>query len=547
MHLVEVLSKGDYPVEKTDTFEELARQFPEDSYVAACVAGNLNELTTRVGDARKVELIGLDNPDGAKIYQRSLVFLFVRSALKVIPNADVKISHSLSKGLYCTVNDGDRNITHEESEEILKVMRDYVEKEVPIRYQMFTLDEAEKIFEQQGFKSKAEILQYKQSEGIRLYELDGIYNYFYGYMVPNTSYLKKFDLIKYGEGVILMHPTHFSPDKIPYFKETPKMADVYDEMEDWMEILGVSYISNLNEHIMTDRADELILISEALQEKKIAQIADEISSKKKRVILIAGPSSSGKTTFAKRLGIQLRVNGLSPVTIGTDDYFVDREFTPRDKDGNLDFECLEAVDIKLFNEDLNKLLDGEPIDVGRFDFMEGKRYLTGEKLQIDQTQPIIIEGIHGLNDALTPNVFKRDKYKIYISSLTLLNIDEHNRIPTTQARMLRRIVRDHTKRGHSAKKTIGMWSSVRKGEERFIFPFQESADVIFNSALPYELAVLKKYAMPMLSAIEEGEPEYQQAKMLIKFLQYFESIEDESAIPNNSILREFIGGSRFEE
>lgn len=546
MHIVKVKGIGNFPVEDGDTFEVLAEKVSGKLFVCALVDGVLKELDTEIGDAEEAELIGLEHADGAKVYQRSLTLLMIRAAREVINNAKIKVSHSLSKGLYCTINKGQRHVTHEECDHIRELMREYVDRAVRIKSAIFTKAEAEAIFKEQKMDSKVKILRYREEDCIRLYEIDGFFDYFYGYMVPNTKYLQSFDLIKYGNGVILCHPTHFSPDAIPEFEETPKMARVFEEMDEWLGILGIPYIYNLNEMIKKNRQKELILIAEALQEKKIAEIADEITREKKKVILIAGPSSSGKTTFANRLMVQLRVNGLRPVTIGTDDYFVDREFTPRDENGDLDFESIDAVDVEQFGNDINRLLDGEEIDVGRFDFGVGKRYLTGEKMKIDSDQPIIIEGIHGLNDKLTWNVFKRDKYKIYISALTLLNIDEHNRIPTTQARMLRRIVRDNTYRGHSARRTISMWQSVRRGEEKYIFPFQETADAIFNSALPYELAVLKNHAMPLLKGITSEDAEYQQALLLIKFLQYFESMEEEEWIPENSILREFIGGSIFE-
>lgn len=545
MHKIEVKGRGTYNVNPEDTLESLARKFAGEDFLVARESNVLRELTMKIGDLKEIELLGLEDADGAKVYQRSLVFLMIRAAREVISSAKIKVSHSLSKGLYCTISKGSRHITHEECRQIKSVMEEYVKQDLPIAGGKFSKSEAEQILKKQKMDSKLKILKYRDSDYIKLYELEGFYDYFYGYMAPSTGYLKNFDLIKYGEGVILCHPTHYSPRAIPEFEETPKMASVFTEMDDWLKILGISYVYNLNEMLKGDKYQEIIMTSEALQEKKIAEIADEITKQRKKVILIAGPSSSGKTTFAKRLGIQLRVNGLRPVTIGTDDYFVDRQFTPRDENGDYDFESLDAVDVKLFGDDINRLLDGEEIEVGRFDFNEGKRKLTGEKMKIDEDQPIIIEGIHGLNDKLTPSIYKRDKYKIYISALTLLNIDEHNRIPTTQARMIRRIVRDNTYRGHDARRTIQMWSSVRRGEEKYIFPFQETADAIFNSALPYELAVLKKHAMPLLEAIGEDEPEYQQAHLLIKFLKYFKSMEDESFIPKNSIIREFVGGSVF--
>lgn len=544
---ITVIGHGVVDVSSGSTYAELADRFPDRRYAAAKVGNVLKELHSVIeDDVKEITFLGLDTPDGEKIYQRSLIFLLIRSAHKALENVKVKVSHSLSKGVYCMITKGARPITHEECEEIKQQMHLYIRSDLPFAYSVMTKDESEVILKRQKMDSKRRLFKFRDGEEVRLYHLDGLYDYFYGYMLPSTSKITDFELFKYGEGVILMHPTMYSPDRVPEFEETPKIAEMFDEMEDWLKIMGISYISNLNERIKKNQHKEMIHIAEALQEKKIAQIADDITRLKKKVILIAGPSSSGKTTFANRLRIQLRVNGLSPITIGTDNYFVNREFTPRDENGDYDFESLDAVDVALFNEDLNKLLDGEEILVPRFDFHKGERYYTGEKLKIGENQPIIIEGIHGLNDRLTSGVFKRDKYKIYISALTQLNIDEHNRIPTTQARMLRRIVRDNQFRGHSAQRTISMWQSVRRGEEKYIFPFQEQADAIFNSALPYELAILKKHALPILEAITVEEPEYAQAKLLIKFLKYFESIEDDVLVPPISILKEFIGGSAFQ-
>jgi uridine kinase len=365
-------------------------------------------------------------------------------------------------------------------------------------------------------------------------------------MAPSTGYIAQFKLIKYDDGAILMHPTKYSPFEVPDFVESPKIAEIYKETEAWGKIMDIGYVSNLNALIENGGHKELIQIAEALHEKKIATIADMITQKKKRVILIAGPSSSGKTTFANRLRLQLKVNGLHPITISTDNYFVNRELTPKDEHGELDFESLKAVDVALFNTHIMKLLDGESVDLPVFDFHEGKRTYRNKPIMIDEDQPIIIEGIHGLNEKLSCHIFKRDKFKIYVSALTQLNIDEHNRIPTTQTRLLRRIVRDNQFRGHSALKTINMWNSVRRGEERNIFPFQEEADVMFNTALPYELAVLKKHAEPLLNTISQDEPAYGEAVLLLKFLSYFKSIEEDELVPNVSILKEFIGGSGFD-
>lgn len=541
-----MIDRCQYKLPNGATYEQLAQEAGVKGAVACFQDHLLWELSTPIQSDAPVEFIGVEHPDGEKIYQRSVIFLFIRSAMEVFEGVRVKISHSLSKGVFCELNWHQRKLTTEDYGQIKRQMLDYVEQELPISSRVFPVDQAKEIFARQQMESKRQLLNYRKDEDIRLYELDGQYDYFYGYMLPNTSYLTLFDLMKYGEGVILRHPTSFSPIEIPAFEESPKLAKVFREMEDWLNILGISYVYNLNEHISLGAHKELIQMAEALHEKKISDIADDICKQKKRVILIAGPSSSGKTTFASRLRIQLRVNGAEPLMISTDNYFVDRQLTPLDENGQYDFECLEAVDVEQFNRDLNDLLDGKEVLLPVFDFKTGVRGYAEKAVRIGPHQPIIVEGIHGLNESLTKKVFRLDKYKIYISALTQLNIDEHNRIPTTQARLLRRIVRDRMFRGHSAEKTILMWPSVRRGEEKYIFPFQEEADMEFNSAMPYELAVLKKHAIPALEEIPLDSPAYQTALLLRKFLGYFESIEDDQLVPQVSILKEFIGGSGFE-
>ena len=547
---MEILVKqyGAFTYEPGDTYEQITKQIQKDEMplIVAVKCGNmLRELTHEIMPECEVELIDLKHSDGERIYQRSLAFIMTRAAMACFEGIRVRIEHSLSKGLYCEY-DYERRLTHEDYQIILDQMRRYVEQNLPFKKENFSIEDASSEFERNHMFSKVELLKFRQNPYIRLYECDGVHNYFYGYMVPSTGYVKWFDLIKYDDGAILMHPTKYYPNQLPEFVESPKIAEVFKESEQWSHIMNIGYVSNLNQMIQTDQHKELVQIAEALHEKKIAHIADEITKRKKRVILIAGPSSSGKTTFANRLRIQLRVNGLNPVTVSTDNYFVNRDKTPRDENGDYDFESLAAVDVEQFNKDLNALLDGEPVDLPVFNFQNGTREYRGNFMQIDEDQPIIIEGIHGLNEGLTAHIFKRDKFKIYVSALTQLNIDEHNRIPTTQTRLLRRIVRDNQFRGHSAKKTIGMWASVRRGEELNIFPFQEQADEIFNTALPYELAILKKHALPLLEAITSDEPEYSEALMLKKFLGYFMSIEDDDLVPKVSILKEFIGGSGFD-
>ncbi len=424
-------------------------------------------------------------------------------------------------------------------------MLEIVKADEPFYKEAVPKKEAKAIFEKFNMQSKIHLLDYREHDTINLYTCGWLQNYFYGYMVPSTGYLEVFDLLPYDDGVILRHPNKAHPFDLPEFEEHPKLAQIFKEAERWGEIAEVDYVAKLNDCIKHGKHFNVIKIAEALHEKKVAQVADMISESGRRLVLIAGPSSSGKTTFANRLMIQLQVNGLRPVTVSTDDYFVDRTKTPVDEDGNYDFESVDAVDTVQFNIDLGKLLAGEEVELPTFNFQKGEREYTGHKMKIRKDQPIIIEGIHGLNEKLTAAISKKDKFKIYISALTQLNIDDHNRIPTTDIRLLRRIVRDNRYRGHNAQRTIDMWPSVRRGEGRNIFPFQEDADVMFNSALVYELAVLKKHAEPLLEAIEDNEPESVEAKRLLKFLSYFESIENDNLIPYSSILKEFIGGSGF--
>lgn len=533
---------------ETETYEDVIKKIQTESMptIVAVRCGNiLKELTQEVSEDCEIHLVDLSYSDGIRIYQRGLSFIMIRAAIECFEGIQVRVEHSLSKGLYCEF-DYDRRLTHDDYELIKEKMHELINRDLAFVKFTSTIGEASEAFKRQKMFSKVNLLKYRPKNYIRLYELDGIVNYFYGYMVPRTSYIKCFDIIKYDEGMILMHPTSSSPFEVPEFVESPKIADVFKESERWSDILNISYVSNLNDIIMKKGYGELIQIAEALHEKKIAYIADEITKMNKRVILIAGPSSSGKTTFANRLRIQLKVNGKDPITVSTDNYFVNRDKTPLDADGNYNFEALEAVDVELFNKDLMSLLDGEPVDFPVFDFQTGTRLYRNVPIQIREDQPIIIEGIHGLNDQLTKNIFKRDKFKIYVSALTQLNIDEHNRVPTTQTRLLRRIVRDNQFRGHTAKRTIGMWPSVRRGEEKYIFPFQERADEVFNTSLPYELAILKKHALPLLEEIQKDEPEYAEALMLRKFLSYFKSIEDDDMVPQVSILKEFIGGSGFD-
>ena len=536
-----------YDVEKNSTAENLTLKIQKERealIVALKVNNVLRELDYEFKEDAEVEFVDLKTIDGIRIYQRSLLFIFIRAAMELHKDIFINVHHSLSKGLYCEI-EYERELNKSEISKIVERMKEIVElKERFIKIKM-DKNEAIENFKKYKMFSKVDLLKYRESDFVNIYSCGWFKNYFYGYMVPDTGYTSKFEVIKYDKGVILRHPTNFSFDNIPEFTETPKIASIFGEAEKWGRILGVSEVANLNDKIVDGEEGDIIRISEALHEKKIAQIADMISASEKRVVLIAGPSSSGKTTFAKRLMIQLKVNGINPITVSTDDYFVDREFTPRDENGEYDFESIDAVDVDQFNNDLNNLLNGEEVQLPTFDFKIGKKNYFGNKIKIEKNQPIIIEGIHGLNEKFTRDIYKKDKFKIYISALTQLNIDHHNRIPTTDTRLLRRILRDNTHRGHNAQSTINQWPSVRKGEEKNIFPFQEEADVIFNSALVYELSIMKKYAEPLLNEITPTDSEYSEAKRLLKFLSYFKSIDNDNLVSNTSILREFIGDSCF--
>lgn len=513
--------------------------------VAAKQRNTIRELTYRINESCRISFIDLKDADGNRIYQRSLSLVYVRAAYEVLGKCEVTIEHSLNKGLYSEIKAGEKKIDLRTIKLIEDKMREIVRSDEPIIRDIISKEDAIKIFQEENLPVKVQSLRYRKSETVSIYSCGWFKDYFYGYMVPSTGYLSVFELRYCEPGLVLRFPTEENPERLADYREDKKLASIFRESEEWCALMGISYVADLNLRIENNTFKEIILISEALHEKKIAQIADMIAKSGKRIILIAGPSSSGKTTFAQRLSIQLMVNGLKPIALSTDDYFHEREKTPKDEFGQYNFEDIEAVDVELFNEHLNNLLAGKEVDIPVFNFITGRKEFGKRRLKIGEKQPIIIEGIHGLNRLLTPKVRDSEKFKIYISALTQLNLDDHNRIPTTDTRILRRIVRDSQFRGHSAKKTLELWKNVRKGEEKNIFPFQEEADVMFNSSLVYELAVLKKYAEPLLKQITEDDREYSEAKRLLNFLSNFLLIEDDSLILNNSIIREFIGNSCF--
>jgi uridine kinase len=535
------VKKGTKLLELSKSVQEY---FPAE-IVAAKVNNVLKDLSCPIEEDSNIDFIDLTTDDGFRIYQRSASFLMIKAIGELFPKASVTIEHSLSKGVYCELH-GIDPITEKEIQMIEQRMHETVEQDIDFNMDVVPLGEALKLFEKEGQLDKVRLLKYRNLPTIKVYSCGWLRDYFYGIMVPSTGYLKHFELKFYMPGFILRHPNKFNPTEIPEYKEQPKLFNIFRESEKWAKILDVQNVGSLNDHIAAGYGDDLIRISEAFHEKKIAQLADTITEARDliRLILIAGPSSSGKTTFAQRLSVQLKVNNVKPISISLDDYFVSRDKTPLDENGEPDFEALEAIDLPLFNEHLTKLIQGAEVELPTFNFLTGQREYSGKKVRIKRDQPIIIEGIHGLNDVLTSSIPRGSKFKIYISALTQLNLDNHNRIPTTDARILRRIVRDSQFRSQDALKTIRMWHKVRRGEEKNIFPFQEEADVMFNSHLPYELAVLKKYAEPLLQEIDQSEPEFSEATRLLKFLSYFLSLDD-GAVPNNSLIREFIGSSCF--
>ncbi len=513
--------------------------------VAATIDNDVKDLQTTVRDGGRVAFLDLTSDEGMRVYRRSLSFVLVVAARDLFPAAEVTVEHSLGKGLYCELH-LDRELTAEDIGRLQERMRQIVAEDRPFVRQSMLRADAIALFKASGQNDKVKLLSQLQRELVSVYYCGDEYDYFYGTMVPSTGYLKVFELRFHQPGFILRFPEKEAPAALPPYVEQPKLFKVFQEAEQWGKILRCPYVANLNEYIEQGQAGEIIRIAEALHEKKLAHIADYISehTSEVRVILVAGPSSSGKTTFAQRLNVQLRVNGVRPVPISLDDYFVDRDHTPRDEKGDYDFEAIEAIDLELFNEHLVKLLRGELVKIPTYSFMSGQREYRGRRIQLEPDQPLIIEGIHGLNERLTRSVPRENKIKIYISALTQLSIDNHNRIPTTDTRLIRRIVRDSQFRAHDALKTLEVWPSVRRGEERNIFPFQEDADIMFNSALIYELGVLRNCAEGLLQQIGPESPMYSEAKRLLNFLRYFTPLSEED-IPANSILREFVGKSCF--
>lgn len=530
---------------ESDTLEAVADRFKdyyEDDIILGIVNGRLRELNKKIKSDCELSFVTTADRDGRRTYRRSVVLLLQRAIYDVYGSmTQLHVMHSLGEGYYCQLEE---SVTEHDIDRIVCSMYSFVEKDLPITKHSAKTQYAEQLFKEKGQHDKERLLHYRRSSRVNLYELDGVVDYFYGFMAPSTGMLKYFDIVPYESGFVLLFPGANSRSVEPLVTSN-KLFHTLDDSREWSKMLGIGTIGSLNDAIAAGRGQEIMLLQEALMEQKIGNLAAQIASDdKKKFVMIAGPSSSGKTSFANRLSIQLIAKGRKPHPLSLDDYYVDREFCPKNPDGSFDFECLESIDIKLFNEDMNRLLKGEAVDMPSFNFKTGKREYRGRKLVLGPDDILVIEGIHGLNDRLSQLIPSEHKFKIYISALTQLNIDEHNPLSTTDERLIRRIVRDARTRGTNAMETIAMWPSVRKGERENIFPFQEQADVMFNSALVYELAVLKVYAEPLLFGIERDCPEYLEAKRLLKLLDYFLPMPADG-IPNNSLLREFVGGSCF--
>lgn len=532
------------------SYTEIAKDF-QDQYDSPIVLvlknGKLTELFKKVTSDCRIEFLTTKTSPGIEAYRRSATLIMLKAFYDVVGNKNINkisVQYSLSKGYYCTLNSKVK-LNQELLDKVKIRMNEIVAENAQINKRTIGTTSAIDLFNRHRMYDKEKLFKYRRASKVNIYSLKGFEDYFYGYMVPNTGYVKYFDLFLYDEGFVLQLPTKENPNVVPEFKPQKNLFNVLKESEKWSETLKIDTVGALNEQISQGNIKDIILVAEALQEKKIAEIATMIAeSKDKKFIMIAGPSSSGKTSFSHRLSIQLKANGLNPHPIGVDDYFVNRDITPRDENGNYNFEVLEALDVEQFNKDMLELLDGKTVKMPTYNFITGKREYKGNTLTLGKDDILVIEGIHGLNDKLSYALPKNSKFKIYISALTQLNIDEHNRIPTTDGRLIRRMVRDARTRGISAEETIARWQSVRNGEESYIFPFQEEADVMFNSALIYELSVLKQFAEPLLFGIPSTSPEYVEAKRLLKFLDYFLGVNTED-IPNNSLVREFAGGSCF--
>lgn len=537
--------------EKGTTYETVAKEY-QDKYNGSIALvyfnGKMRELSKKIAGDGAVTFITTAENAGHSTYVRTAEMILVKAARNVLgeraKHIHVKIEFSLGNAIYCSVLGG-FSVTQEFVDEVKAEMQRLVDKNLTISKKTYPIDDAIELFRRQNMKDKLSLFHYRRSSTINVYNLEGFYDYFYGYMLPSTGYMRLFDVQLYEKGLLLILPTQENPFELEPFKAQKSLFEQLMLSTKWGNLVDISTVGDLNDQICMGNINDMILVQEALQERRIGEIAQEIFDRKNvKFVLVAGPSSSGKTTFAHRLAIQLRSFGMRPHIISMDNYFVSREKTPIDIDGNYNYDVLEAVDTDLFNADMSDLLAGEEVELPYFDFKAGRRVYKGNKLKLGKHDVLVIEGIHGLNPKVSEDLPDENKFRIYISALTSLNIDEHNRIPSTDARLLRRMVRDSRTRANSAQQTLRGWKKVREGEEANIFPFQESADAVFNSVLIYELAVIKQYAEPLLFNVKKNEPEYYEAKRLLKFLSYFVGV-DTTAVPKNSICREFVGGGAF--
>lgn len=517
--------------------------------VSAKVNNKVESLDFRVYYNKDIEFLDITSSSGMRTYVRSLFFILVKAVEELYPQGSISLEHPISKGYFCKLHI-DRTIGLDDVQRIKQKMQEIIAADIPYTRTESHTEEVVRLFEKRGMMDKARLLDTYGQLYSYYYQLGDTVDCYYSSLVPSTGYIRLFDIVKYYDGLLLRIPSRENPTKLEEVVKQEKMLEVFQEYHRWNQILGISTVGDLNVACNHGHATDLINVSEALQEKKIAQIADEIThrdqdGKRVKLVLISGPSSSGKTTFSKRLSIQLMTNGLKPYPISLDDYFVNRNDTPLDENGKHDFESLYAVDLPFFEEQLTTLLNGGEVELPRYNFTTGKREMSGKKLRIDEHMILIIEGIHALNPALTPHIPNENKYKVYVSALTTILLDNHNYIPTTDNRLLRRIIRDYKYRNYSAEETIARWPSVRAGEEKWIFPYQENADAMFNSALLFELAVLKDYVEPVLRKVPNRCPEYSEAHRLLRFLNYFVSVQDKE-LPPTSLLREFLGGSSFQ-
>ena len=537
--------------DKGTTFENIVKEYqPKYDYSIALVYfnGKMKELSKRLERDGALSFITTSDSSGYNAYVRTAQMMLVKAASEVLgdtcKDSHIKIEFSLGNACFCSILGGIRS-TPDLAAKLEDRMRSYVERNIPIIKKTYPIDDAIELFRHQGMKDKEKLFHFRRSSTVNVYRMEGYSDYFYGYMLPSTGYCRHFKVQAYRGGLLLILPTIDNPGVLEEFVDQPSLFEQLMLSTKWGDLVNISTVGDLNEQICSGCISDMILVQEALQERRIGEIAQTIYDRGTvRFVLVAGPSSSGKTTFSHRLAIQLKSFGLKPHIIGMDDYFVNRDRTPVDIDGNFNFDVIEALDLELFNNDMVDLLNGETIEMPHFDFKTGRRVYKGDFLKFEENDILIIEGIHGLNPMTTEHLPEENKFKIYVSALTSLNIDEHNRIPSTDARLLRRMVRDARVRSYTAQETIRSWKKVREGEEMNIFPFQESADAVFNSCLIYELAVIKQFAEPLLLGVRTNEPEYYEAKRLIKFLDYFVGI-DPTPVPGNSLCREFVGGGIF--